>query len=86
MTSEARSRRVVVGAPLGLHARPAAEIARRMQSSSSPLTVVAEDGRRADAASVIALMTLDVRHGDAVRLEPEGHPLLDAVEQILVGG
>ncbi|WOF24145.1 HPr family phosphocarrier protein [Microbacterium betulae] len=79
-------RRVVVAAPLGLHARPAADIAKRVRDSSSRLTIVSEDGRRADAASVIALMTLDVRRGDTVRLEPPDDPLLDAVERILTGG
>jgi len=82
----AASRRVTVTAAAGIHARTATALAQLATTASGSLRVVAGDAREADAASVIALMTLDVDRGDEVELCADGigaEALLDAAEAIL---
>jgi phosphocarrier protein len=80
------SRRVVVTAEAGLHARVATALAQLVLASAPARLVVLAHGRTADAASVIALMTLDVHRGAAVELRAEGvgaTALLDAATIVL---
>jgi phosphoenolpyruvate-protein phosphotransferase len=51
----------------GLHARPAALIARRARSLGASITLAAH-GKTADARSVTAIMSLGARHGDRVSI------------------
>jgi phosphoenolpyruvate-protein phosphotransferase len=57
--------------PHGIHARPAALIARRLRDFDARVLVTAH-GRRASAASAVSLMSLGVRHGDEIGLEAAG--------------
>lgn len=56
-----------VGSAQGLHARPAATFVRAVAASGVPVTLVAGD-RTVDAASLLAVLTLGVSHGDTVTL------------------
>lgn len=66
--------------PFGLHARPAGVIARHAKASPVPVTIWL-DGKKADARSPVALMTLGATPGAQLRIEaaPAGR---DAVEAI----
>lgn len=55
----------------GLHARPAANLARYAQGLASKATVFAA-GKSADASSMLAVMSLGVHTGDTVTFELEG--------------
>ncbi|MDO5083403.1 MAG: phosphoenolpyruvate--protein phosphotransferase [Arachnia propionica] len=62
---------VVVPCATGLHARPAAVLADKARSFSSQVRLHRGD-REVNAKSVTAVMTLDVGHGDRVRLSAWG--------------
>lgn len=65
-------RRVKVGSKVGLHARPAAMLAKAAAAAPVQVTIRKEDGQPVAAASVLNLMTLGAMHGDEVVLAAEG--------------
>jgi len=70
--SVARAERAVVVALLqGLHARPAALLARRAKGTAASVTLRAH-GRATDARSVVGIMSLGVRRGDELLIQAEG--------------
>ncbi len=74
--------------PLGLHARPAARIAACVRAFEARVSIHRGD-RSADAASLVALMGLGVRDGDAVRLSASGRQAaaaLDALCNLVAAG
>lgn len=73
-----RSARVVVRDPLGLHARPAAVLARTVAELGVAVTV---DG--ADASSLLQLMTLGVRGGAEVEVAASGPGAAEAVRAVV---
>lgn len=88
--STTQRRRVTVAARVGLHARPATELARA--AGAQPTTVriakVVDDvtGEPVEAKSVLGLMTLGAVHGDEVELiaeGPESGPALDELVGLL---
>jgi multiphosphoryl transfer protein len=81
-TSHAQ-RAVAVALPQGLHARPAALLARRAKGVAASITLRAH-GRETDARSVVGIMALGVRHGDELLIQAEGEGAPQAVAQILV--
>lgn len=72
-------RKVVVGSKVGLHARPAALLAKAAGAAPVTVTIRKADGAPVAAASVLNLMTLGALHGDEVVLAAEG----DGAEQAL---
>lgn len=67
--------------PAGLHARPAAQLARLAGGFDAEVTV-----NGADAGSVLEVMALGVRHGDRVHLTatgPDAHEALTALVDLL---
>jgi phosphocarrier protein HPr len=66
-------RRVTVAAPEGLHARPAALFVKAAADAGTPVTIARPDGGEpADARSILAVLALDVRHGEQVLLRADG--------------
>jgi multiphosphoryl transfer protein len=78
------ARRLIVSLRQGLHARPAALLARRAKAFNTPI-VLAAHGRRADARSVVDIMALGVRHGDELTVESIGEEAGQAIEAMLAG-
>jgi multiphosphoryl transfer protein len=76
--------RVIIALRQGLHARPAALLARRAKSFGAQISLAAH-GRTADARSVVAIMALGVRHGDEVILRAEGNEAAQALDATLAG-
>ncbi|WP_115728502.1 HPr family phosphocarrier protein [Actinomyces culturomici] len=64
------SRTVAVASSVGLHARPAALLAEAVDDSGIDITLFF-DGEEADAASLLEIMTLGVKHGDEVTLSTD---------------
>jgi len=84
MDQGAQQRTVVITLRQGLHARPAALLARRAKSSGAQISLAAH-GRVADARSVVAIMALGVRHGDELILRAEGNEAAQAIAAALAG-
>jgi multiphosphoryl transfer protein len=66
----------------GLHARPAALLARRAKSCGAQISLAAQ-GRTADARSVVAIMALGVRQGDELTVRAVGHKAAQAVAGVM---
>jgi phosphocarrier protein FPr/phosphocarrier protein len=69
---------LVVTLRQGLHARPAALLARRAKTLDAQISLAAH-GRSADARSVVAIMALGVRHGDELALRAQGREATQAI-------
>lgn len=79
------SRSVVVASSVGLHARPAAVLADAVDESGIDI-VISFDGEEVDAASLLEIMTLGVKHGDEVTLSTEDDnagAVLDSLVELL---
>jgi phosphocarrier protein len=80
-------RRVTVGSKVGLHARPAALVAKAAAASPVKITIRKNDGKPVAASSVLNLMTLGAMHGDEVVLAADGDgadAALDALAELVV--
>ncbi|MEV0679545.1 HPr family phosphocarrier protein [Actinosynnema sp. NPDC050436] len=64
-------RRVTVASKVGLHARPAALLAKAAAGQPVKVTIRKADGDPVEAGSVLGLMTLGAMHGDEVVLAAE---------------
>ncbi|HEY8373853.1 MAG TPA: HPr family phosphocarrier protein [Pseudonocardiaceae bacterium] len=79
-------RRVTVASKVGLHARPAAVLAKAAASQPVRVTIQKDGGQPVDASSVLGLMTLGALHGDEVVLSAEGEgaeAALDALAALI---
>lgn len=72
-------RRAVVASKIGLHARPAARFVKAAAKQPVKVTIARAGGDPVDAASILDVVTLDVRGGEEVILTAEG----DGAEQTL---
>ncbi|MBP2330195.1 phosphotransferase system HPr (HPr) family protein [Kibdelosporangium banguiense] len=78
--------RVRVASRVGLHARPAALIAKLAAEQPATVTIRKDGGEPIAAASLLNLMTLGAMHGDEVILAAEGEHAqssLDAVAALI---
>ncbi len=71
------SAQVVLADPEGLHARPAAELVKLAGRFDATVTV-----NGANARSLLAVLALGLRHGDAVTIEADGPDAAAAVEAV----
>lgn len=55
----------------GIHARPAGLLVRKVKSFESAVTLEC-GGKTADAAKLIVVMAMDIKHGDTVSVAVEG--------------
>jgi phosphocarrier protein FPr/phosphocarrier protein len=76
------SRTLNVALRHGLHARPAAMLANRAKTFAAQVSLNAH-GRSANARSVVAIMALGIRHGDALVIEALGADAPQAVAGVL---
>lgn len=72
------SRTVIVRNPLGLHARPAALVSRKVAELGATMTI---DG--VDASSVLQLMALGATQGRELRVEATGERAAEAVATVV---
>ena len=63
---------VTVAARVGLHARPAAVFVKAAAAAPVPVTIRKAGKDPVSARSILAVIALDVRCGDAVTIEAEG--------------
>ncbi|MEO0073555.1 MAG: HPr family phosphocarrier protein [candidate division WOR-3 bacterium] len=62
---------VIIGGPVGLHARPAAEFVRTAERYRSKVRL-AKDGVWVNGKSILAILTLAAEQGSQVTLEVDG--------------
>lgn len=89
LTTPATARRtVIVAAADGLHARPAAVFVEAAAGYGAAVRIGKPGGPAVEARSILAVLTLDVRRGDAVVLTASGADAAVAVDALaaLLGG
>jgi phosphocarrier protein len=75
-------RRVTVASKVGLHARPAALVAKAAAAQAVAVSISKNGGVPVPAGSVLNLMTLAAGHGDEVVITAEGEGAQAAVDAI----
>ena len=85
---ESASREVIVPLAHGIHARPAAVLSGCAKRFDAEIALVL-NGRRVNAKSIVALMSLGVRNSDRVEVAAEGADAakaVDAIADFIAGG
>ena len=67
----------------GLHARPAARLAKAVGEMNATAEIVTEDGRAASARSPVAMLALGLRHGAMLTIRAGGPQAESAVERLV---
>lgn len=75
-------RRVTVGWPEGLHARPAAVFVRSATALGIPLTIARPGGAPVNAMSMLRVLGLGVESGQEVILASESEGADDALDRL----
>lgn len=77
---------VTVASRVGLHARPAAVFVKAASAAPIPVTIAKAGKEPVSARSILAVLGLDVRHGDQVVIAADGNgaeTTLDELEALL---
>jgi phosphocarrier protein len=74
-------RQVLVANQLGLHARPASQIAREAQAFAASISIVGQ-GQSVDAKSILDVLTLAAGPGSTLTIRASGADAESAVEKI----
>jgi phosphocarrier protein HPr len=77
---------VTVASRVGLHARPAAVFVKAASAAPVSVTIAKEGREPVSARSILAVLGLDVRQGDAVTIAADGtgaEATLDELEALL---
>ncbi len=80
-TVDVATRKVFVANEQGLHARPAARLAREAQKYSSRITLFTQE-QEVDAKSILDLLTLALGPGCIVELKAQGEDAFVALERL----
>ncbi|MBK1788122.1 HPr family phosphocarrier protein [Prauserella cavernicola] len=75
-------KRVTVASKVGLHARPAALVAKAAAAQPVSVTIAKDGGDPVAAGSVLNLMTLGAAFGDEVVIAADGTGAQEAVDAI----
>ncbi|GAB3673262.1 HPr family phosphocarrier protein [Actinocorallia lasiicapitis] len=79
-------RQVKVESAVGLHSRPAAELVKTAAKAPMDVTIGRFTGDPVNAKSILAVLALDARHGEQLRLRAEGEgaeEILDALVRVI---
>ena len=88
MTSPGIEREATIVNPLGLHARPAAQLVRLASSFASDI-LLSKDGLDVNGKSIMGVMMLAAECGSAIRIRATGADAEQAVEalaRLIAGG
>lgn len=76
------SRKVVIGSPVGLHARPVKLLVELATRQPVPVKIGRDESWLVDATSILGVMALGVRGGEEVLLTAEGGGAEEALTAI----
>ena len=74
-------RQVLVANQLGLHARPASQIAREAQAFAANIHIVGQ-GQFVDAKSILDILTLSAAQGSTLEIRASGADAAQAVDRL----
>ncbi|MCH9276059.1 HPr family phosphocarrier protein [Bifidobacterium amazonense] len=81
------TRTITINDPVGIHARPAAQFAQAVTASGCTVTIAKQGGNPVPAGSILSVMGLGIKQGDAVEINVEGdnaESVADNLTNILV--
>jgi phosphocarrier protein HPr len=78
----ATAKEVTITNETGLHARPAQKFVETAGKFVSDIKIVKEDGREADAKSILGVMSLGLEKGTTVTLRAEGNDEAEAIQAL----
>lgn len=76
------SRTVAIASAVGLHARPASVLAEAVDETGVDVTI-SFNGEKADAASLLEIMTLGAKHGDVVTLSTDDDNAAEVLDSLV---
>ncbi|WP_061299391.1 HPr family phosphocarrier protein [Herbidospora cretacea] len=76
-------RRLIVEAEVGLHARPAATFVQIATKSAASVTLAKGDGAPVNAKSILSVLALDVKKGDAITISTDGEGADELLEELV---
>ncbi|WP_410638420.1 HPr family phosphocarrier protein [Amycolatopsis sp. lyj-346] len=76
------SRKVVIGSPVGLHARPAKLLVELAGRLPVPVKIGRDEDQLVDAGSILGVMALGVRGGEEVLLTADGEGAEEALSEV----
>jgi phosphocarrier protein len=76
------SKKVIIKNDLGLHARSAAKIAKRAQNAKSNVWII-KDGKKADASSIIDILTLACPKGSIITIKIDNQSDLGILNELV---
>lgn len=82
VSTEEFTKKIMIMNELGLHARPAAMIAKLAQQAESNIWII-KDGTKVDAASIIDILSLACIKGTEITLQTESMNDIDIVNGIV---
>ncbi|GGW69989.1 HPr family phosphocarrier protein [Alishewanella tabrizica] len=77
------SAQVTIINQLGLHARAATKLVQLTQQFNAQVQLVQDDGKSADAGSVLALLMLASSKGKTLTVTTEGEDAADALQAVI---
>lgn len=77
------SAKVTIINPLGLHARAATKLAQLCQTFQAKVELIQDDGKTADAGSVLALLMLASSKGKTLTIRTEGSDAKTALSAVI---
>ena len=66
------TRTITINDPVGIHARPAVQFAQAVTASGCTVTIAKEGGNAVPAGSILSVMGLGIKQGDAVVIDVQG--------------
>lgn len=75
-------KKVKINNTIGLHARPAAEFVDLAKKYKS-VVFVENDNKKANASSILTMLTLDAKKGDELTIKAEGIDEVEAVNKLV---
>jgi phosphocarrier protein len=73
---------VAIASAIGLHARPASVFAAAAAETGIAVTLVNAAGKSVNAASILAVLSLGVAHGEVVTLRAQGTGAAAALDKL----
>lgn len=75
-------RTVIIQSETGIHARPASELVKIASGFSAEIDLVF-DQKKANAKSMMSILTLGLLQGSTVEIVAKGHDAVQAVDEII---
>lgn len=78
------SKKLIIGAPDGLHARPAGDLARLAKSFPGTRVTLSAGGKEVSATSILSILSLALKKGTEIEVKAEGPDEEKVLDEVTV--